>query len=161
MLIRCLWMETFPFLSCNWLQSTMNFKRTLFFIFCRFFIYLQGVPKKIITLRFASYFKNQGTDLQTACFCWKLISICKFWIQNHFCAITGAWYISRTKRQFLKNEILIDYWNLVSNAKVYRKINNMNFNWKLCVQLGNRKASQGHFGYIRASQGQSLTREGS
>ena len=30
---------------------------------------LQGVPKKIITLRFASYFKNQGTDLQTACFC--------------------------------------------------------------------------------------------
>ena len=30
---------------------------------------LQGVPKKIISFRFALYFRNQGTDLQTVWFC--------------------------------------------------------------------------------------------
>ena len=30
-------------------------------------------------------------------FSWKLRSICKFWIQNDFCATFGGWYICNTK----------------------------------------------------------------
>ena len=112
---------------------------------------LQGVPKKITTLRFVSYLRNQWTDLQTVCFCWTLRSIRIFWIQNHFCAITGAWDIRKTKRVFLINENVIDYWNLLSNAEVYQKIDNINFNWKLCVHFRQLKASQGLERPVRVS----------
>ena len=85
------------------------------------------------------------------CFCWTLRSIRIFWIQNHFCAITGAWDIRKTKRVFLINENVIDYWNLLSNAEVYRKIDNINFNWKLCVHFRQLKASQGLERPVRVS----------
>ena len=39
---------------------------------------------------FCKYLGNQVSDFQSVFFSWKLRSICKFWIQNHFCAILGG-----------------------------------------------------------------------
>ena len=40
---------------------------------------------------------NYAMELQTVFFFWKLRFICKFWIQNHFCAYLGDWDIWQTK----------------------------------------------------------------
>ena len=64
---------------CNWPNLVVNI--------CDLCNIIQGVPKKITTLRVAKYFWNQRTELLTVLTYWKLKSMRKFWIQNHFCAI--------------------------------------------------------------------------
>ena len=59
--------------------------------------YLQGVSKKMVQCLFWKYLGNQVFDFQSVFFSWKLRSICKFWIQNHFCVILGSWEICKTK----------------------------------------------------------------
>ena len=58
---------------------------------------IQGVPKKITTLRFAQYLRNHWMELQIFFFSLKLRSVQKFWIQNQFWPIPGGWDISETK----------------------------------------------------------------
>ena len=46
---------------------------------------------------FCKYIRNQVSDFQSVFFSWKLRSICKLWIQKHFCAILGGQDIYETK----------------------------------------------------------------
>ena len=75
---------------------------TFFFSFFLFYIsntnsFLQGVSKKMVQCLFCKFLGNQALDFQIVFFSWKLRSICKFWIQNHFCAILEGWEICKTK----------------------------------------------------------------
>ena len=58
--------------------------------------HIQGVPNKLDTC-FALYLSNLVSDFQIVFFSWKLRSIRKFWIQNHFCAIFRGRDIYKTK----------------------------------------------------------------
>ena len=69
-------------------QNTLFFWNTL---------YIQGVSKKMVQCLFCKFLGNQALDFQMVFFSWKLRSICKFWIQNHFCAILRSWDICKTK----------------------------------------------------------------
>ena len=60
-------------------------------------IKIQGVSKKTFKCLFVWYLRNQWMDFNTVFFFWKLRSICKFWIQNQFCVISGGWDICKTK----------------------------------------------------------------
>ena len=59
--------------------------------------YVQGVSKKMVQCLFCKYLRNQVSDFQSVFFSWKLRSICKFWIQSHFCAILGGQDIYETE----------------------------------------------------------------
>ena len=58
---------------------------------------IQGVSKKMVQCLFCKYLNNQALDFQIVFFSWKLRSICKFWIQNNFCATLGGQDIYKTK----------------------------------------------------------------
>ena len=55
---------------------------------------------------FVEYLSKRETNLQTVFFFWKLKSICKFWIQNHFCSILEDWDIWKTKDGFEVDKLI-------------------------------------------------------
>ena len=57
---------------------------------------IQGVPKKI-RLNFCLIFQQPSIEFFNLFLSWKLRSIRKFWIQNHFSAISGGRNIYKTK----------------------------------------------------------------
>ena len=60
-----------------------------------------GCPKKNETGVFLNIL-NQVSDFNLFFFSWKLRSIRKFWIQNHFCAIFGGWDILNKMRILIR-----------------------------------------------------------
>ena len=56
-----------------------------------------GCLKKMVQCLLCKFLCNQVPDFQIRFFSWKLRSICKFWIQNLFCAILGGQDIYKTK----------------------------------------------------------------
>ena len=105
---------------------------------------------------------NYVTELQTVFFSWKLRSICKFWIQNHFSAILGGRDISKTKWGFWNSDkLILLYFELVHILKDIWKENNYKtrwpvwITWGLCVLIrgyhGQSGGCQRPFGFSKAA----------
>ena len=66
------------------------------FLICDILYTIQGVPKRM-RLGFCLISQQPCFRFSHRFFSWKLRSIRKFWIQNHFCAILGNRDIYKTK----------------------------------------------------------------
>ena len=111
---------------------------------------------------FVEYLSNRETNLQTVFFFWKLRSIWKFWIQNHFYANLGGWDICKTKCGFETNKfIFLLTWSGSHSTRVVLR----GPSWPLTDQISNLeilrcpKLAQSvirvSWGPVVASQGQS------
>ena len=94
-------------------------------------------------------------ELQTVFFSWKLRSICKFWIQNHFSAILGGWDISKTKWGSRNSDnLILSYFELVHILKDKTRWP-VWITWGLCVLIrgyhGQSGGCQRPFGFSKAA----------
>ena len=98
---------------------------------------------------FVEFLGNHETDFQTVFFFWKLRPICRFWVQNHFCAILGRWDICKTKWGSETDKVKLGMtWSDLSSVRLTSKCPD----WHLTGPVNPWGTSLGNFRPLRASR---------